>query len=61
MFAQMKDFWRDEDGVTAIEYGLIAGLIAVGIILSIGTLGKTLAGFFTSINDNITAAQATED
>ena len=57
MYAQLKDFWRDEDGVTAIEYGLIAGLIAVGIIISLGTLGKTLAGFFSDINDNIETAQ----
>lgn len=31
---QIVKFWRDEEGATAIEYGLIAGLIAVGLILN---------------------------
>ncbi|HBJ69312.1 MAG TPA: Flp family type IVb pilin, partial [Alcaligenes faecalis] len=29
MKTQLQQFWNDEDGATAIEYGLIAGLIAV--------------------------------
>lgn len=32
---QIIKFWRDEEGATAIEYGLIAGLIAVGLIVSL--------------------------
>ncbi|XOT98573.1 Flp family type IVb pilin, partial [Alcaligenes pakistanensis] len=32
MKTQLQQFWNDEDGATAIEYGLIAGLIAVAII-----------------------------
>ena len=42
---------RDEEGATAVEYGLIVGLIAVVIIVAVGVLGNTLSGFFTGIND----------
>ena len=42
-------FCREEDGVTAIEYGLITGLIAVVIIGAVTTLGTTLQGIFSTI------------
>ena len=42
-------FVREEEGVTAIEYGLIAGLIAVVIIASVTNLGKKIAGVFNSV------------
>ncbi|AZY49893.1 Flp family type IVb pilin [Bordetella avium] len=51
MFAQLSAFWRDEDGATAIEYGLIAGLIAVVIIAGLTALGGGLNGLFTRINN----------
>ena len=40
---------NDERGVTALEYGLIAGLVAVVIVTSVTTLGTKLAGTFTTI------------
>ena len=40
---------RDERGVTAIEYGLIAALIAVVIIGAVTTVGLSLQGTFTTI------------
>jgi|HubBroStandDraft_1064217.scaffolds.fasta_scaffold104020_1 pilus assembly protein Flp/PilA len=40
---------NDERGVTALEYGLIAGLIAVVIVASVTALGTKLAATFTSI------------
>jgi pilus assembly protein Flp/PilA len=40
---------KDEAGVTAIEYGLIAALIAVVIIGAVTTLGTTLSTLFTTI------------
>ena len=40
----------DERGVTAIEYGLIAGLVAVVIVGSITTLGTTLSTTFTAVS-----------
>ena len=42
-------FVREEEGVTAIEYGLIAGLIAVVIIGAVTTLGTKLNAVFTNI------------
>jgi pilus assembly protein Flp/PilA len=43
----------DEKGATAVEYGLIVGLIAVVIIGAVGTLGQTLFGWFGDINDGL--------
>lgn len=49
MLELMKQFVRDEEGVTAIEYGLIAALIAVVIILSVTSVGTNLAAVFGAI------------
>ncbi|WP_295983225.1 Flp family type IVb pilin [uncultured Variovorax sp.] len=51
-------FLRDEEGATAIEYGIIAGLVAVAIVTSLsGTngLGTKLSGLFTYIAGKVTA------
>ena len=45
----LSRFVKDESGATAIEYGLIAGLIAVVIIAAVTTIGTNLTGKFTSI------------
>jgi pilus assembly protein Flp/PilA len=42
-------FARDQSGVTAIEYGLIAALIAVVIITAVTLVGATLTTLFTNI------------
>lgn len=44
---------RDEEGATAVEYGLIVGLIAVVIIAAVILLGQNLDGMFDSINDEL--------
>lgn len=44
-----KRFHRDEEGVTAIEYGLIAALIAVVIITAVTNVGSNLNVIFTRI------------
>lgn len=44
---------RDERGATAVEYGLIAALIAVAIIATVTTLGGNLSATFTSVATNI--------
>ncbi|MEG0936791.1 MAG: Flp family type IVb pilin [Comamonas sp.] len=48
---QIVKFWRDEEGATAIEYGLIAGLIAVGLIVSLEGVQKAIAELFKRISD----------
>ncbi|GLC91567.1 hypothetical protein Tamer19_09750 [Cupriavidus sp. TA19] len=45
----LKQFARDEDGVTAIEYGLIAALIAVVIIATVRVVGTNLSTVFSFI------------
>ena len=46
-------FMNDESGATAIEYGLIAALIAVGIIAAATTLGGGLSGLFNKISTKL--------
>ena len=45
---------RNEDkGATAVEYGIMVGLIAVVIIIAVSTLGGTLGDFFDDINTGL--------
>ncbi|MHB0873753.1 MAG: Flp family type IVb pilin [Acidithiobacillus ferrooxidans] len=46
-------FVREEEGVTAIEYGLIAGLIAVAIIFAVKGLGTKLSNLFSYISGQL--------
>lgn len=46
-------FAQDESGATAIEYGLIAALISVGIILAATALGGSLGSLFNSISNTL--------
>ena len=46
----LKRFAKDESGATAIEYGLIAGLISVVIITVLGAIGTKLNTKFTAIS-----------
>jgi pilus assembly protein Flp/PilA len=52
----LKAFVRDESGATAIEYGLIAALIAVVIIAALTTLGRQVSGSFSKISSATQAA-----
>jgi pilus assembly protein Flp/PilA len=47
---------KDESGATAIEYGLIAALIAVVLISSLGLLGNNIKGSFTKISNEVSGA-----
>jgi pilus assembly protein Flp/PilA len=49
----IKDFAREEDGVTAIEYALLASLIALAIVTTAGALGTQLSNMFTFIKGKI--------
>jgi pilus assembly protein Flp/PilA len=50
---KIKRFFKDEEGVTAIEYGLIASLVAVAIITAVLGLGGKLADVFEYITDQL--------
>ena len=54
----IKNFIREEDGVTAIEYGLIAALIAVVIIAAVTIVGTQLKKTFSTIGSKLTSANA---
>lgn len=45
----IRRFAQNQSGATAIEYGLIAGLISVVIITAVTTVGTTLSGKFNTI------------
>ena len=49
-------FMSDESGVTAIEYGLIAAIVAVGIIAALGNVKTGLQTTFNSASDNMNTA-----
>lgn len=53
-----RNFLADEQGATAIEYGLLAALISVVIIAAVTTLGTNLKGIFTNIAAKLAAASA---
>ncbi|EDT42570.1 Flp family type IVb pilin [Burkholderia ambifaria] len=58
MKALIKRFLKEEDGVTAIEYGLIAGLIAVAIVAGVTSIGGSLGTMFTNLGTCVTTRTA---
>lgn len=53
MFAKL---WNDESGATAIEYGLIAGLVSVAGITALQLMGGSLKDMFTKVQTELDAA-----
>lgn len=51
MFKSMKNFAHDKSGATAIEYALIASLIAVFIITAVQTVGTKVSTVFTEVGN----------
>lgn len=51
LYSGIQRFIRDEEGVTAIEYALIASLIAVVIITAVGLVGTDVNATFQAIAD----------
>jgi pilus assembly protein Flp/PilA len=49
----IKKLFKNEDGATAIEYGLIAALIAVAAITAMGGLGNSLSNTFNKVNNKL--------
>ena len=58
MFGKFKSFLRDESGATAIEYGLIAALVAVAAITALGAMGNSLSNLFNTVATELDDAQA---
>ena len=51
-----ETFLKDEEGASAIEYGLIIGLLAVALITVLGLLGDGLGDLFTSEQEGVQGA-----
>lgn len=53
MLKTIRRLWNDEQGVTAIEYGLLAALIAVAIIAAVVLVGQGLNNTFDKVQSNL--------
>jgi pilus assembly protein Flp/PilA len=53
MFRNIANLLKDEAGATAIEYGLIAALIAVAAVTVMGTVGTNLSTTFSKVASNL--------
>lgn len=51
MKQMLKQFIANENGATAIEYSLLSAMIAVPLVMALGTLGVALAQIFSSIGN----------
>ncbi len=58
MLKRFKQFCGDESGATAIEYGLIAALIAVAMIGAVTTLGNNLQTIFGTVSNSLASASS---
>lgn len=56
MFSLITKFSKDESGATAIEYGLIAALVAVAAIVGMTALGSSLNSIFTNVSTKLDGA-----
>lgn len=55
MLSSITRFLRDEEGATAIEYGLIAGLLSVALVLVLTNVSTDLKAVFTKISTELKA------
>ncbi len=53
LLTKIKNFIREEEGASAVEYGLLVALIAVVIIAAVQLLGQNLAATFSSVAQQI--------
>ena len=56
MLRNLKTFLNDEDGATAIEYGLIAALVSVAAIGALTAMGGSLSTLFNSVSSVLSTA-----
>ena len=54
----LRKFWEDESGATAIEYGLLAALIAVAAIVALESVGNELTTTFSTVSTKMSASNA---
>lgn len=49
---QLKRFWRDESGATAIEYAMIASIVGLGIVVGLTNIEDALTETFNNMSNN---------
>lgn len=58
MFRILNQFWSDEEGAAAIEYALVAALIAIAIVIGASLLGTNMNSFFNALGVYVAALTA---
>jgi len=56
MMKKLINFLKDEEGATAVEYGLMVALIAAVIVAIVNTLGQNVNTAFKIVSDNVAAS-----
>ena len=59
MTAWVKGFFRDEEGATAVEYGVMVALIIAAVVAIVAILGTQIQEGFQSVSDELTDAGIT--
>ena len=59
MIQKIKNFFKDEEGATAVEYGLMVALIAAVVIVGATMLGSSTNAVFTTVSTAVDTAEAT--
>ena len=57
MLGRIRNFFKDEAGASAVEYGLLVALIAVVIIGAVTVLGQSISGMFSGVATTISNVQ----
>ncbi len=49
----VKDFWNDEEGLTAVEYAVAGSMVAAAVVLSFQSLGNAVKGVIDGLTGNL--------
>ncbi|WOE74131.1 Flp family type IVb pilin [Alterisphingorhabdus coralli] len=61
MIQIVSQLWYSRKGATAIEYGLVVGLIAVSAMVAIANVADTTSGMWDHVEDSVVSASAQEE
>ncbi len=53
LMQSVKNFWNDEEGLTAVEYAVAGGVIATGVVAAFGTLGSDIKSVIDRLTTEI--------
>ncbi len=56
IIAELRRLWTDDSGATSIEYGLIAVIVAVGIVISLYAYAEAAESLFTYVDTTVSGA-----